>query len=103
MSVAEISELVGLIATGLGLVAAIIGWVRTLILNLREKKLEKYVEELMIEAEQSQLTGDLKREYVLTGIIKYAKIIGGNLNTLIDKASKYIEECIAFSKKINSK
>ena len=103
MSVVEISELVGLITTGLGLVAAIVGWVRTLILNIRDKKLQKYVEQLMIEAEATNLVGEQKKDYVLTGLLQYAKEIGGNLNTLIDKASKYIEECIDFSKKINAK
>lgn len=103
MTITEISELVGLIAVGLGLIGSIVGWVSTLVKNIREKKLQKYVEMLMVEAEKSNLTGDQKREYVLTGLLHYAKELGGNLNAIIDKASAYIEDCIDFSKKINAK
>ena len=103
MSVAEISELVGLIVAGVGLIGTIVGWVKTLITNAREKKLQKYIEELMIEAEQSELSGEKKKEYVLFKLVAYIQEIGGNAEKLIKQASDYIEKCIDFSKKVNSK
>lgn len=100
MTILEISELVGLIATGIGLVASILGWVNSVRMKLKEKKLKERVKELMVEIEGSQLSGAEKKQYVLMQLLKEYK---GNLDEITTKAGAYIEECIAFSKKINHK
>ena len=100
MSIEEISLLIGLIASGLGLIATIIGWVKTAITQIKEKKLQKLIEEKMIEAEGKNLNGKEKKIYVVAQVIDYCKDYSKEMT---DKISAYIEECIDFSKKVNAK
>lgn len=100
MTMLEISELVGLVATSIGLIASIIGWVNSVRKKLKDKKLKTRIEELMIEIEGSQLSGIEKKQYVLMQLLKEYK---GNLDEITRQASDYIEQLIAFSKKVNHK
>ena len=100
MSIAEISELIGLIATGAGLIVAIIGWVKTIIKNIKEKKLEQLVKQFMAEAEVKYTDGKERKAYVVMKVTEYFK---NNSAEMVDKIGNYVEECIDFSKKVNNK
>ena len=100
MNIEEISLLIGLIASGLGLIASIIGWVRTAVNYIKEKKLQKLVEEKMVEAESKNLNGQEKKLYVVSQVIDLFKDYSKGMT---EKVSAYIEECIDFSKKVNAK
>lgn len=99
MSIAEITELVGLISTGLGLIGMIVAYVKKTIKELKEKKLKELIEQLMADVEVLAISGDLKKSKVLAEV--QAKF--GEGKDIYEKASAYIEECIEFSKKINHK
>lgn len=96
MSIAEISELVGLIITGVGFVISTIKWIK----ELKEKELKKDIEEFMDEAEKTTLNSATKLRYV---ILKLSEKYGDKFKKMEEKAKSYIEECIDFSKKINYK
>ena len=96
MSVAVISELVGLIITGVGLVFSIIKWVK----ELKEKDLKKIIEDEMVKAEEMGMSGEQKLKCVITVLYE---IYGKGFKKHEEKAKAYIEECVAFSKKINNK
>ena len=99
MSIAEISELVGLIATGLGLVAMVVAYVKKIVSDIKTKKLHAFIEEKMIEAENKDISGTMKLAYVLNELCgEY----GGDYKKIETKAKEYIEECIYFSKQINN-
>ena len=100
MSIAEISELIGLIATGAGLIVAIIGWVKTVIKNIKEKKLEQLTKQFMAEAEVKYSDGKERQAYVVMKVTEYFK---NTSVAMIEKIEKYIKECIDFSKKVNYK
>ena len=67
MTIAEISELVGLIATGLALCGTIFAYVKKVVKDIKDKKLKALVEKYMAEAEQSPAckNGAEKLMYVL--------------------------------------
>ena len=100
MTVAEISELVALITSLLGLIGMVVAYVRKVYKTIKEKNLKQFIEEQMEIAEQTEIDGKQKLLMVVSaveeryGLKEYLKI---------EKEVKdYIEECIAFSKKINS-
>lgn len=97
MSITEISELVGLIITGIGFIVSAIEWVKAK--NLA--KMKAFIEEQMIIAEKQEgLSGTKKLNYVLLSCQeKYGKSFISKENEI----KAYIEECIQFSKKVNSK
>lgn len=102
MTITEIAELVGLIATGLGLIASVVAYVRKVVKDIKEKRLQALIEKYMAEAEKSPAckNGAEKLMYVLHSLYsdygkEYEKIEG--------QAKSYIEECIKFSKEINCK
>ena len=103
MSLQEIELLVSLIATGVGLLATAISFIIKVIKDIKEKKLQKLIEQLMIEAEKIGMSGKEKKKYVIDGVLEYGKAYYFNAKTIVEKVSVYIEECIAFSKQINSK
>lgn len=96
MSIAEISELVGLITTAVAFIVSIIGWFK----ERKWNKVKSFIEEKMIEAEKQELSGTNKLKYVLLACKEeYGKVF----EHLESKVRAYIEECIQFSKKINHK
>jgi len=101
MSVAEISELVGLITALLGLCGMIVAYVRKVYKTIKEKNLKVFIEEQMTIAEQTEMNGKEKLVLVLSAL---EKRYGLKEFIKIEKEAKdYIEECIEFSKKVNSK
>ena len=96
MSTAEIIELIGIIITGLGLVFALIKWIK----ELKDKKIKELTEEYMIIAEDIGKTGAEKKAWVITRVLE---ALGTQAKEKADIVSKYIEDCIDFSKKINGK
>ena len=96
MTIAEISELIGLIITGVGLIFTLVKWIK----ELKDKKLKELIEKYMIEAEKSGQSGVAKKTFVIASVIQELKI---SSQGKIDSISKYIEDCIDFSKKINNK
>ena len=101
MTITEISELVGLIATGFGLIVSIFVYVRRVFKDIKEKKLKAFIEEKIIEAEKrSDLNGSQKLVYVLSCLYEE---YGKEYDKIIDNSKEYIEECIEFSKKVNNK
>lgn len=101
MTIAEITELVGLISACIGLVGMVVAYVRKVYTNIKEKNLKTFIEEQMAIAEQTETNGKEKLCYVLNaleqryGLKEFLKIE--------NQAKDYIEECIEFSKKINHK
>ena len=101
MTIAEITELVGLISACLGLVGMVVAYVRKVYTNIKEKNLKTFIEEQMAIAEMTETNGKEKLCYVLNaleqryGLKEFLKIE--------EKAKDYIEECIEFSKKVNHK
>ena len=100
MTILEISELVGLIATGLGLVATIVAYVKKIISDIKTKKLYAFLDQKIIEAESKNISGVLKLSWVIQEL--YGEY-GKDANDIVEQAKAYIEECIDFSKKVNSK
>lgn len=102
MSITEIIELVGLIITGLGLVGTAIAYVLRIVKDIKEKTLKARIEQYMAEAEKSPTctSGATKLMYVLHCL--YADY-GKDFEKIEGQAKEYIEECIDFSKKVNSK
>jgi len=101
MSVAQISELVGLITALLGLIGMVVAYVRKVIKTIKEKNLKEFIEEQMAIAESTEYDGKEKLVLVLTAL---EKRYGLKEFLKIEKEAKdYIEECISFSKKINHK
>lgn len=102
MSITEIIELVGLIITGLGLIGSIVAYVLRIVKDIKEKKLKARIEQYMAEAEKSPTcdSGAKKLMYVLHCL--YGDY-GKDYEKIEEQAKSYIEECIDFSKKINSK
>ena len=97
MSITEISELVGLIITGIGFIISFVKWIKAN--NLA--KMKSFIEEQMTIAEKQEgLSGAKKLNYVL---LSCQEKYGKSFISLEDKIKSYIEECIDFSKKINSK
>ena len=103
MSLQEIELLVSLIFTGVSLLGTVIAFVLKVVSNIKEKKLQKLIEQLMIEAEKQGMSGEEKKKYVIDGVLEYGKAYFFNAKTIVEKVSAYIEECIAFSKQINCK
>lgn len=103
MTLQEIYLLVGLIATGVGLIGTIIGFVIKIVNDVKQKKLQKLIEQLMIEAEKTGMSGEEKKKYVIDGVIEYGKQYFVSAKDIVVKVSAYIEECIAFSKNVNAK
>lgn len=99
MTVQEISMLVGLIAEGVALVGTIIAFGKKLYKRIKEIKMEKLIEEAMADVEVLAVSGDVKKMKVLERVIA----VFGEGKDIKEKADKYIEECIEFSKKINHK
>ena len=101
MTVAEISELVALITSILGLVGMVVAYVRKVYKTIKEKDLKKFIEEQMAIAERTEISGKEKLVMVLSAI---EERYGLKEFVKIEKVAKdYIEECIDFSKKVNSK
>ena len=102
MTISEIVELIGLIATGLGLIASIIAYVSKIVKDIKEKKLKARIEQYMAEAEQSPAchSGAEKLMYVLRSL--YSDY-GKDYEKIEEEAKAYIEECVKFSKEINYK
>lgn len=96
MSVAEIIELVGIVITGLGLIFAIVKWVK----ELKEKKLKELTEEYMKIAEEIGKTGAEKKAWVITRVLE---ALGTQAKSKAEMIGNYIEDCIDFSKKISGK
>lgn len=99
MSIAEISELAGLITTGLGLIGMAIAYIKKVRKVIKEAKIKQLVEETMADVEVLAISGDLKKMKVLERVVA----VFGEGADIYKKASDYIEECIEFSKKINNK
>lgn len=101
MNVAQISELVGLITALLGLIGMVVAYVRKVYKTIKEKNLKTFIEEQMIIAENTNLTGKEKWLMVVSAV---EERYGLKEFVKIEKQAKdYIEECIEFSKKINNK
>lgn len=100
MSIAEISELIGLIATGFGLIVAVVGWVKTIIKDIKDKKLKALIEEYMAQAEKISQDGATKKIFVITNVLENIK---DKSKGMVEKIEAYIEKCIDFSKKVNAK
>ena len=66
MTVAEISELVGLITACLGLIGMVVAYVRKVYKTIKEKNLKQFIEEQMALAEQSGKSGKEKLVDVLS-------------------------------------
>jgi len=96
MSIAEISELVGLIGTLIAFIVSVIGWFK----EKKWTKIKSFIEEKMIEAEKQELSGSNKLKYVL---LACKEEYGKTFERLESSIRGYIEECINFSKKINHK
>lgn len=101
MSVAQISELVGLITACLSLIGMIVAYVRKVLKTIKEKNLKTFIEEQMIIAEQTGKKGNDKLLFVLSAIEERYGL--KDFLKIEKEAKEYIEECIDFSKKINSK
>lgn len=99
MSIAEISELVGLITTGLGLICMVIAYIKKVHKLVKEKKLKQLIEETMADVEVLAVSGDIKKMKVLGKVVE----LYGESADIYKFADNYIEECIEFSKKINHK
>lgn len=99
MSIEEIKLLIGLITEGLALIASIVIFGRKLYNSLRDKKLKAFIKEAMVEVEKNGLAGAIKKMQVLE---KVAEKFGEG-KAIYEKADKYIEDCIDFSKKVNNK
>jgi len=101
MSITEIKELIALISTSIGLIVMVVAYVKKVYTNIKEKNLKAFIEEQMVIAEKTEINGKEKLVMVLSaleeryGLKEFRKIEG--------KAKDYIEECIEFSKKVNSK
>lgn len=100
MTIQEISLLVSLIATGLGLLGTIFAYIKRIVKDIKTKKLHAFIEREMAKAEsEGNLNGATKLLYVLNSL--YTEY-GREYAHIEEEAKKYIEECIDFSKKINS-
>ena len=80
----------------LGVVA--IGGVVAIIIAIVRGKMKEFIKEKMIEAEEQNLSGAKKLEYVLVAVKEKYKIFEVVLNV-----KKFIESIISISKKINAK
>jgi len=99
MTMEEIGLLIGLISTGVGLIGTLYAFAMRIVKDVKEKKLHALIEKAMIDAEQRDLNGVEKLMCVLNVLEnEYGKDYG----KIESNAKKYIEECIDFSKKVNS-
>ena len=101
MTIAEISELVGLITACLGLIGMVVAYVRKVYNTIKEKNLKTFIEEQMIIAETTESSGKEKLCYVLNALEKRYGL--KEFLKIEEQAKSYIEECIEFSKKVNHK
>lgn len=90
----QVSMIIGLISLAVGLIGTIIGWV----ISIRKGQLKTFVEEMMMEAEAKQMTGEQKLNYVLEKVKEKYKVLA-----FIESARQFVEELIKFSKKVNHK
>ena len=101
MTIAQISELIGLITACIGLVGMIVAYVKKVYKTIKEKDLKTFIEEQMAIAEKTEKTGREKLLFVLSALEQRYGL--KDFNKIKDEAQNYIEDCIEFSKKINSK
>lgn len=89
-----ISDIINIVMLCIALISAIVALIKSIL----DGGIKKFVQEKMIEAEATGLSGSEKLEYVLNAVKKKYK-----LNSLVEIAKKVIESFIDFSKKVNKK
>lgn len=87
-----------LIITLIALGVAILGGIATIVIAIVRGKMKKFIEAKMIEAEELELSGEKKLEYVLQAVKEKYKILELLLNV-----QKFVEHIIELSKQINAK
>lgn len=90
----SVEAIITIIVMGVALVSSLV----ILIVALCKGNLKNFIQEKMIEAEQTGKSGKEKLEYVLQAVREKYK-----LKVIMDFAKKLIEILIDFSKKVNSK
>ena len=91
MSPNEIIQLIVLIVTTLALIA-------TIVVAIVKGDMKKFIEEKMVEAENSGLNGEEKLKYVINSVKEKYKVM-----TIILNVKNVIEHIIEISKQINYK
>lgn len=91
MSPNEIIQLIVLIVTTLALIA-------TIVVAIVKGDMKKFIEEKMVEAENSGLSGEEKLKYVINCVKEKYKVM-----TIILNVKNVIEHIIELSKQINYK
>ena len=90
----ELQTLIPVITLGV----VVLGGLFSIIIAVVRGDMKKFIEQKMIEAEQTDLSGAKKLEYVLVAVKEKYKVMELFLNT-----KKFVEHVIELSKKINSK
>ena len=91
MSPNEIIQLIVLIVTTLALIA-------TIVVAIVKGDMKKFIEEKMVEAEKSGLSGEEKLKYVINSVKEKYKVM-----TIILNVKNVVERIIELSKQINYK
>ena len=91
MSPNEIIQLIVLIVTTLALIA-------TIVVAIVKGDMKKFIEEKMVEAENSGLNGEEKLKYVINSVKEKYKVM-----TIILNVKNVVERIIELSKQINYK
>lgn len=90
----QIETIISLIVLGVIILAGI----ATIIVALIRGELKKFIEEKMVEAEQTGMSGEEKFKYVLNAVKEKYKLAELFLNI-----KKFVEQIIDITKKINVK
>ena len=90
----SITEIISLVVAGV----AILGAIATIIVSIVKGEMKKFIEEKMIEAEQSGKTGAEKLQFVLTAVKEKYKLF-----ELFLDVKKFVERIIELTKQINVK
>ena len=102
--IALITGLVGLIGTGVSAFLAVKAWIKA----IKEKSnkevwamIMQIADAAMIEAENSTLHGDGKKQMVINMVKASCQAAGINVEPFIDQLGQYIDQAIEFFNKMN--
>jgi hypothetical protein len=101
-----LTGLFGLIGTGIGAYFAIKNWIKATKEKTNKERWEMIMEmadAAMAEAEASELAGEAKKQLVLDTITAALQATDVDITDFAEKLSLYIDQTIAFVKKMQNK
>jgi len=90
----QVELVITLILLGVSIVSGVVA----IVVALVRGDMKLFIEKMMIEAEQKDLTGEEKLKYVLEAVKKKHKVL-----EIVMNVQKFVEHIIVLSKQINAK